>query len=104
MHFLEAELRLVDERHNGKFGPDDDDKLRAGVSWTGNSRSIFRMWRSSMKHWKGESLRDTMSCRDLCWNLEVFPTLQRIVKVWVLKLMVEPTMLILHYRPVSYLR
>ena len=41
MHFLEvkyhffqfhqlcsyqAELRLVDERHGGKFGPDDDDK------------------------------------------------------------------------------
>merc|ERR1719447_2453434 len=26
MHFLEAELRLVDERHGGKFGPDHDDK------------------------------------------------------------------------------
>merc|ERR1712013_82692 len=26
MHFLEAELRLVDERHGGKFNPDDDDK------------------------------------------------------------------------------
>jgi len=26
MHFLQAELKLVDERHGGKFGPDDDDK------------------------------------------------------------------------------
>ena len=42
--------------------------------WTsGNLRSIFRMWRSSMKHWKGESLRDTMSCRDLCWSLHSPP-------------------------------
>ena len=26
-HFVfQAELKLVDERHGGKFGPDDDDK------------------------------------------------------------------------------
>ena len=56
MHFLEvkyhffqfhqlcsyqAELRLVDERHGGKFGPDDDDKTEG--------RSIMDRWNASLK-------------------------------------------------------
>ena len=38
----QAELKLVDERHGGKFGPDDDDKTEGrGIM----DRLLFVLWK-----------------------------------------------------------